>query len=158
MGAGEVRADREETRVLLRPVEPGDLDAIFAQQADEVASRMAGMPVRDRAAFDAHWARVLSDPAVLVRSVVEKGEVVGHAVTFELEGKRHAGYWIARERWGRGLATRALRELLELDPTRPLFAVVSEANAGSIRVLEKCGFELLDPRVEADARRYVLRD
>lgn len=144
--------------LILRPIEHGDLDAIFAQQADEVSSRMAGVASRDRAAFDAHWERVLADPSVLARSLVSGGRVVGHAVTFDMEGGRYAGYWIARDCWGRGLATRALRELLVLDPARPLLARVSETNSGSIRVLERCGFVLLEARVDGGARLYELRE
>jgi RimJ/RimL family protein N-acetyltransferase len=50
------------------------------------------------------------------------------------------GYWIGREFWGRGLATRALAELLGMVNARPLHAYVAKSNVASIRVLEKCGF------------------
>lgn len=42
--------------------------------------------------------------------------------------------------WGQGIATTALAELIELEPIRPLHADAAADNAGSIRVLEKCGF------------------
>ncbi|RSM73090.1 hypothetical protein DMB66_03315 [Actinoplanes sp. ATCC 53533] len=46
-----------------------------------------------------------------------------------------------RERWGRGIATRALaRFVTEDEPTRPVYAHVAVHHAGSIRVLEKAGF------------------
>jgi RimJ/RimL family protein N-acetyltransferase len=41
--------------------------------------------------------------------------------------------------WGRGIATAALSELIKLERARPLHAAAAD-NAGSIRVLEKCGF------------------
>ena len=44
------------------------------------------------------------------------------------------------EDWGRGIATRALQEFLELEATRPLYAHAASDNAASIRVLTKCGF------------------
>ncbi len=69
------------------------------------------------------------------------GRVVGHIASFDLEGHREVTYWIGREDWGRGIATRALEEfLLQLEATRPLYAHAASDNAASIRVLTKCGF------------------
>ena len=56
------------------------------------------------------------------------------------------GYWLGEPFWGNGIATSALKLLLpyawkELDLVR-IFAGVFEYNKGSVRVLEKCGFEL----------------
>src|SRR5690606_23382047 len=54
---------------------------------------------------------------------------------------RLVGYWIGRAYWGRGVATAALTELVAThERTRPLHAYVARDNAGSVRVLEKCGF------------------
>ena len=51
--------------------------------------------------------------------------------------------------WGRGVATRALAAFLgEAETTRPLFAGVVAHNAGSMRVLEKCGFSRTGEIVE----------
>ncbi|MBP8242640.1 MAG: GNAT family N-acetyltransferase, partial [Thermoflexales bacterium] len=55
-------------------------------------------------------------------------------------GQREVGYWLGREFWGKGIATRALEAFLAIDTTRPLHAFVVHHNLGSIRVLEKCGF------------------
>ena len=44
---------------------------------------------------------------------------------------------------GRGLASAALAELLTEITERPLFARVVPHNLGSLRVLEKSGFELI---------------
>jgi RimJ/RimL family protein N-acetyltransferase len=38
------------------------------------------------------------------------------------------------------MATAALAELVKLEPNRPLHADIAADNAGSLRVLEKCGF------------------
>ena len=56
------------------------------------------------------------------------------------EGNRGVTYWLGREHWGKGVATRALAAFLEIETARPLHAAVAADNAGSIRVLEKCGF------------------
>ena len=50
------------------------------------------------------------------------------------------GYWLGEPFWGRGIATRALAEFLQVVTERPLRAHVAMHNIGSMRVLEKCGF------------------
>ena len=57
-------------------------------------------------------------------------------------GEREVGYWIGKEYWGRGIATRALSESLDYLQTRPLYARVARHNVASIRVLHKCGFRI----------------
>ena len=101
---------------------------------------MAAFPARDEDAFMAHWTKILADPTVTARTVLLDEQVAGNVVSFEHEGHREVGYWIGREFWGRGVATRALSVFLELVPERPLYAGVVPHNAASIRVLEKCGF------------------
>jgi RimJ/RimL family protein N-acetyltransferase len=96
----------------------------------------------DRRAFDAHWARISADPGIVTRTILRDGAVVGYIVAFERFGQPEVGYWIGRSFWGRGVATAALRAFLAVLPTRPLYARVAADNAGSIRVLEKCGFVL----------------
>ena len=50
-------------------------------------------------------------------------------------------YWIGRQYWGQGIATRALKEVLtRIETTRPLYGRAASDNAGSILVLEKRGF------------------
>jgi RimJ/RimL family protein N-acetyltransferase len=62
-------------------------------------------------------------------------------MSFEMEGKREVGYWVGREYWGKGIATKALKKFLEYEKRRPLYGYVAIHNKGSRRVLEKCGFE-----------------
>ena len=92
----------------------------------------------------AHWHRILSDEAVICRTVVVEEQVAGNVVCFERSGLREVGYWIGRDYWGKGVATRALSELLDLVEARPLHARVAKDNGASIRVLEKCGFAVSD--------------
>ncbi len=150
--------------IRLREVEPGDLPLFFAHQQDREAAGLAAFPSRDRAAFEAHWAKTLADPANMVRTIVvdsgvspESGEQVGGNVcSFTRAGLREVGYWIDRAYWGRGIATAALTAYLRLEQTRPLYAGVAQHNAASIRVLQKCGFTFLrgddgEPIVADDA-------
>ena len=129
--------------VVLRPVEPADLPILFEHQRDPAGIAMAGVGGRDRAAFDEHWAKILADDETLVRTVVLDGAVAGHVLSFERNDRREVGYWIGRDHWGRGVATAALVAFLGEDEVRPLYAGVLSANAGSLRVLEKCGFTVV---------------
>jgi RimJ/RimL family protein N-acetyltransferase len=126
--------------VVLRPVEDDDLPIFFEHQADPEASRMAAFPSRGRDAFMAHWARIRPDPTTITRTVLVGGRVAGNVVCWEHPGGREIGYWIGREHWGCGVATRALRAFLDEVSVRPLVAHVAWHNGASIRVLEKCGF------------------
>ena len=124
----------------MRDVAESDLDAFFEHQREPEANRMAIFPARDRDAFDAHWRRILADDSVINKTIVHEGEVAGNVGCWEQEGRRLVGYWIGQEFWGKGLATRALKELTDEVTARPLHAWVATSNVGSIRVLEKCGF------------------
>jgi len=136
------------TVVSLREVERADVAVFYEHQADPEGGRMAAFTARDREAHFAHWERILRDETVILRTVLCDGEVVGNVSSWVADGRRLVGYWIGRSHWGRGIATRALRGFLELVEERPLRAFVAEHNAGSIRVLEKCGFTVEEERVD----------
>ena len=140
--------------VTLRAVEPADLPILFEHQRDPAGIAMAGVGGRDRAVFDEHWAKILADDDSLIRTVVAGGEVAGHVLSFERDGRREVGYWIGRDHWGRGVATAALVAFLGEERTRPLHAGVLPANGGSLRVLEKCGFSVVG---EDDDGLVILR-
>jgi RimJ/RimL family protein N-acetyltransferase len=131
------------TEVELRDIEPDDLPIFYEQQLDAEATRMAAFPARDRAAFDAHWAtNILGNPSAINQTIVIDGQVAGNIGSWLQGGVRLVGYWIGRQHWGKGVATRALTAFLHLVTERPLYAHVARHNVGSIRVLEKCGFSV----------------
>ncbi len=133
-------------RVMLRDVTDDDLPIFFEHQRDPAATGMAQFPARQWDAFLTHWrTKVLGDAATRKKAIVVDGTVAGNVVSWEHDGKRLIGYWIGREHWGKGVATRALSEFLAHEAARPLHAWVAERNVASIRVLEKCGFV---PRIE----------
>ncbi len=101
---------------------------------------MAAFASRDLDAHFAHWDKILNDDNTIARTIVADGEVVGNAGSWLQDGHREIGYWIGQAHWGQGIATKAVKLFLEEVPERPLQAWVAEHNAGSIRVLEKCGF------------------
>jgi RimJ/RimL family protein N-acetyltransferase len=127
--------------VRLRNIELNDLSIFYEHQLDADATRMAAFPSRDRAAFDAHWAtNILGNPATVTQTILVDGQVAGNIGSWPQDGVRLVGYWIGKEHWGKGVATRALAAFLRHVTERPLYAHVVRHNIGSIRVLEKCGF------------------
>lgn len=130
--------------IVLREVEDRDLDVLFEHWTDRESIRMAAFTSPDpddRGAFDARWARLRRDQNTTNKVVETEGRVVGHIASFDLDGQREVTYWIGRQDWGKGFATRALQEFLAtIEMARPLYGRAASDNAGSIRVLEKCGF------------------
>lgn len=126
--------------VALRAVAEADLPVFFEHQRDPESNAMAAFPARERDAHAAHWAKIMAEPSSLLRTIVYDGVVAGHIVSWNSTDGREVGYWLGREFWGQGIATRALRLFLEEEATRPLVAHVAQHNIGSRRVLEKCGF------------------
>ncbi len=135
--------DMAPKEVRLRAVEVDDLPALFQHQLDPDAIRMAVVNPRDADAFNAHWAKILSDPGIVARAILADDLLVGHVSCFRMDGQDSVGYWIAKAHWGRGIATRALALLLEEVTIRPLYARVARANVASLRVLERCGFVII---------------
>jgi RimJ/RimL family protein N-acetyltransferase len=126
--------------VLLRDVIEDDLPIFFDHQRDPDANQMAAFPARDREAFMAHWTKILGDETGTTKTILFDGQVAGNVVSWGQPGERNVGYWLGREFWGKGIATKALSEFLRLLKTRPLHAHVARHNIASLRVLQKCGF------------------
>jgi RimJ/RimL family protein N-acetyltransferase len=135
---------------VLRDVVETDLPVFYDHQREPEATRMALFPARDRDTFDAHWRRLLVNDEVTKKTIVHEGKVAGNVLSWEQDGRRLVGYWIGKEFWGKGLATKALSELIDEVKARPLHAWVATSNIGSIRVLEKSGFVATDSRSEFD--------
>jgi RimJ/RimL family protein N-acetyltransferase len=130
------------TTISLRAVIASDLPIFFEQQLDPVANQMAAFPARDHEAFMAHWAKIMADESNILQTILSGDQVAGNIVSWEHAGEREVGYWLGREFWGKGIATRALSLFLAQVTTRPLYAYVAKHNLASIRVLEKCRFTL----------------
>ena len=133
------------TSVRLREVTQSDLPTLFEQQLDAEANRMAAFTAADpadREAFDARWRRILANEEGPVRTILVDDEVAGSVSNWrdpDLPGPE-VTYWLGRDFWGKGVATRALAGFLEVVTERPLYGRCAADNVGSRRVLEKCGF------------------
>ena len=129
--------------ITLRDVIESDLPIFFEQQLDPEATAMAAFPARDREPFMAHWAKIMADRSVILKTILYDDQVAGNIVCWEQDGEREVGYWVGKKFWGKGIATKALAEFLNQVKTRPLVAHVAKHNFASRRVLEKCGFTLI---------------
>jgi len=135
---------------LLREVRDTDLDVLFSHWTDPEANRVAAFAPADpsdREAFDERWRRIRDSDDSTALVIEVDGKVVGSISSWTNEGEREVTYWIGREHWGKGIATRALAEFLaDVERTRPIQASTADDNVGSQRVLEKCGFHRVGVR------------
>lgn len=151
-----------EAEILLRDVTESDLPIFYEQQLDPEATAMAAFPARDREPFMAHWTKILANESGIQKTILFNYQVAGNIVCWEQDGEREVGYWIGKEFWGKGIATKALAEFITQVKIRPLVAHVAKHNIASRRVLEKCGFtfikedEYYNPSGE-DVEEFVLK-
>src|SRR5262249_5393844 len=122
--------------VELRPVTDTDVEVFYEQHLGRGGRRVAVFPLRDHDTFTTHWReRILADEANYAWTIVADGEVAGHMLCFERDGKREVGYWLGRAYWGRGIATAALAALLREVEGRPPYAYLLRSKVGPIPVL-----------------------
>lgn len=125
----------------LRDATAADIPALFAMHADPEANRLAGFVPRSRPEFVKHWRKILKDESGEKKMILLDGKVAGYLVCFiRIRPDREVGYWIGREHWGKGVATKALKTFLKEYKFRPLYARVAKHNAASLQVVKKNGF------------------
>ncbi len=136
-------------RLFLRPAFPEDCGAILAGIGDEsIVRNLARAPwpySMDDARSFAGLPQDLRLPHFLV--TLPGAGVIGAAGLSAQdggnEGEPEIGYWIARQRWGRGYATEAARAVLRIAHTlghRRIVAGHFVDNPASGKVLRKIGF------------------
>lgn len=143
-------------KIALRAREPADDELHFAWQSDPIQVATT-VTARSRAEFDAWIARIAADPAVTLRTITADGVVVGTINTFVVESDRFIGYRVANEHWGKGIATEAVRQMVHLDTSRPIFATVLASNVASVKALQRNGFVAVREQASEDGREVVLR-
>lgn len=141
-------------RLLLRPYEHGDVDAVHAYQSlpDQVRYVPYQARTRDEVAERVASARTSTvikaegDVLLLVVALRETGEVIGDVVLFYRSEEHRTGEigYILNPRYaGRGYATEAARALLQLGfeglGLHRIIARVDARNAASIAVLRRLG-------------------
>jgi RimJ/RimL family protein N-acetyltransferase len=129
--------------IILRPVKDSDLDIFFNQQLDADANYMAAFTAKyptDRDAFFSKWEKIQSDKSIIIRTILFETKIAGHILVHSWFGDPEISYWIGKEFWGKGIASKAVLTFLDETNIRPLYARAASDNAASIRVLEKSGF------------------
>lgn len=143
----------------LRDLEDADLDQLFEWEQDPGAIAMAAFTranAPDRGGFDRHYERIRTNSETTLLAIEDDGVFAGTIGSFTLDGEREVTYWIDPSRWGRGIASAALRVFLKIEVTRPLFARVAAHNLGSTTVLKRAGF--LRNGIETSYADGVCRD
>ena len=141
----------ETSRLRLRRPISEDAEAIYARYAsDPEVVRFMGWPLHrsldDTRAFlkfsEAEWQR-WSAGTYLIESR-DDGRLLGSTgLSFETPTRASTGYVLARDAWGHGYATEALKGIIEVASklgVRRLYALCYTEHAASSRVLEECGF------------------
>ncbi len=133
----------QNTQIKLRQTEHSDLEQLFQFQLDEEANYLAAFTSKDTANKEAYFEKFtkhLADPTINMQTILLDEIIAGSVAKFIMEGEIEITYWIDKKLWGKGIATAALKRLLAIENTRPVFGRVAFDNIGSQKVLEKCGF------------------
>jgi RimJ/RimL family protein N-acetyltransferase len=140
----EIRGDG----LLLRPIGPGDEDAIVAGLNDPDATRFLPSIPSPYTLADAEewvercaeaWRSDQSWPFAIVDEAT--GAFLGSVELHRTPPT--VGYWVAAGERGRGVATQAVRLLCGWTKERPLRLTTHPDNLASQRVAEKAGFRRL---------------
>lgn len=158
----------ESERLLFRSHQATDLDAFCAMEGDaEVRRYVGGAPRTREAAEQRFWERAMHPPdgrLAMWASVLKADDrYVGRCGLYpHIEGGGKVadegvlGFYLAREFWGRGLATEAGQAFVNFGfdelKLRRIVTSVQVENAASIRVLEKLGFVIAS--YEGGARSF----
>jgi RimJ/RimL family protein N-acetyltransferase len=138
-------------RFLLRPLRRSDVGLIGMYTGDERVARMTksiSHPLPPGAA-EAFVARAMAEDRVediwaLDGSASGLSELMGLVGLERLDrGQSEIGYWVAPAFWNTGIASEAIRAILDSNPhqARTLVAEVFQDNPVSARVLTNCGFD-----------------
>ncbi|MBK8984436.1 MAG: GNAT family N-acetyltransferase [Ignavibacteria bacterium] len=129
--------------ITLTKTEKVDLNTLFQFQLDKESIYLAAFTPKDpndKNAYIEKYSKHIADPTINMQTIKVNGEIAGSIAKFVMENKAEITYWIDRKFWGQGIATTALRDLLQIEKVRPIYGRVAFDNFGSQKVLEKCGF------------------
>lgn len=157
----------EAGRFVLRPIVPSDAGLVALYASDERVARMArDLPHPLPPGAVEAMIRKASEPErdqdiwVMDGSARDHAEVMG-LVSLDRMDRRQSeiAYWVAPAFWNTGIASEAVRALLEANPQQAcqIYAEVFQDNPGSARVLTNCGFDYLgDAEAFSVAREAVV--
>ncbi|SHK40784.1 Protein N-acetyltransferase, RimJ/RimL family [Shimia gijangensis] len=143
----------ETERFVMRPLRRSDEGLIEMYAGDATVARMTSSiphPLPP-GSVDAYVTRAQSDERIedvwaLDASADGGSELMGIIGLKRVDfGKVEIGYWVAPAFWNTGLASEAVRSLIDANPlaSDTLYAAVFQDNPASARVLTNCGFQYL---------------
>lgn len=138
----------KQTHISLREVVDEDLPIFFGYLQDPHAQSMAASTFEDYSdtqAFTSFWAKLRRHEGATVRTITigpAGTDVAGHISIAPNDGGLQVRYWVDRPLWGQGVATAALRQILDEVTDRPIFGQVSRTNEPGAAVLIRNGFQL----------------
>ena len=143
----------ETNRILLRPWNEGDAEALFKYASDPEVGLRAGWPPHKSYAESLQIIRtIFSGEGMWAVIWKETGEPIGcvgylpsSASNLKIaENECEVGYWIARPYWGKGICTEAMKLVIDYCIRKKGFTTLWGDyfldNPSSDRVMEKCGF------------------
>ncbi|MCC1491870.1 GNAT family N-acetyltransferase [Cognatishimia sp. F0-27] len=143
----------ETERFILRPLRQSDAGLMAFYAADErVASMTTSIPhPLPPGATEAYVTQALSDERAEDVWVMDATKSSGAELMGVISLKRmdrnqsELGYWVAPPAWNTGLASEAVRALVDANPlgNATIFASVFQDNPASARVLVNCGFDYI---------------
>ena len=127
------------TRLLLRPWEVSDAQALYIQAHNPIIGKRCGWPAHKSVEESRE---IIQSDNTLIGSI---GLLLqGESRLSVGENEAEIGYWLGEDFWGKGYMTEAALQVIhyafeELHLTG-LWASVYKENIASQRVIEKCGF------------------
>src|SRR5256885_5767913 len=102
---------------------------------------MAAFPSRDRDAFMAHWARIMSNETGILNTILADDTVAGNVVYWEAAGEPNIGYWLGKKHLGEGDARAALAQFFIKNKGGPPLRAVGKQQFSLKRFLQKFGIQ-----------------
>ena len=140
------------TRLLLRPWEVSDAQALYIQAHNPIIGKRCGwMPHKSVEESREIIENVLRKPHSFAICLSDNTLIGSISLLFQGESRlsvgedeAEIGYWLGENFWGKGYMTEAVLQVIhyafeELSLTQ-LWASVYKENIASQRVIEKCGF------------------
>lgn len=148
----------------LRDYANSDIEALVALANNKLVSRFLvdTFPYPYTRA-DAEWwvSKGVKAERDVTKAIEYNGQFVGSVGIGRKTGWRdhlaEIGYWLGEPFWGKGIATQAVHQMTEYAfsdlKLQKLYALILAPNRTSMRVVEKCGYEL-----EGVLKREVFKD
>lgn len=143
----------ESSRILLRPWQDSDAEALYKYASDPIVGERAGWPPHKSVEESLEIIRtVFNTPTTWAIVLKDTGEAIGAMgympdCPLNLPARPNeplVGYWVGKPYWNQGICTEALQLMLNYIRQETSYTSLISShfidNPASGRVVEKCGF------------------